>query len=240
MVALPSHLMVGMRTLLEPRVRPVLTTSITLGFAVGVFAVLFGVGAVGAGASTWQACALSLLVFTGASQFSAIAVVASGGSVASALSGALLLAARNGVFGLTLSRRLTCSLPLRMFAAQLTIDESTAMATSQDEPDLQQIAFWATGISVYVFWNLGTLIGALAGNALNPATYGLDAAIPSAFVAMLWPHLRTERGRRAAAIGATLCIATTPFVPNGLPILIAATAVLIAVPTPNNDAAVSA
>ena len=218
--------------MLDPRSRAVLTTSITLGFAVGVFAVLFGVSAVAAGATTWQACAMSLLVFTGASQFSAVAVIAGGGSVASALGGALLLAARNGVFGLTMSRSLPGRLTTRLIAAQLTIDESTAMATSQDEPYLRRLAFWATGISVYVFWNLGTLIGALAGSAIDPTTYGLDAAIPSAFVAMLWPHLRTVNGRRAAALGAALCLATTPFLPVGLPILVAATAVFVAVPAP--------
>ncbi len=106
------------------------------------------------------------------------------------------------------------------------------MATGQDEPDLQRLAFWATGLSVYVFWNLGTLIGALAGSAFNPLTYGLDAAIPSAFVAMLWPHLRTQNGRRAAALGAALCLVTTPFLPIGLPILVSAMAIFIAVPAP--------
>ncbi len=227
--------MPSIAALRDPRVRPVLTTSVTLGLAVGVFAILFGVGAVGAGASTVQACAMSLLVFTGASQLSAVAVIAGGGSVGSALSGALLLAARNGVFGLTMSRRLKGRLATRLIAAQLTIDESTAMATAQDDPELQRIAFWVTGASVYVFWNIGTLIGAVAGNAINPKTYGLDAAIPSAFVAMLWPHLRTVRGRKAAVLGVVLCLATTPFLPIGLPILIAATAILVAVPAPDDD-----
>jgi predicted branched-subunit amino acid permease len=118
-------------------------------------------------------------------------------------------------------------------AAQLTIDESTAMASSQDEPDLRRLAFWATGLSVYVFWNLGTLVGAIAGSAIDPTKYGLDAAIPSAFVALLWPHLRTTNGRRAAAIGAILCLATTPFLPIGLPILVAASAIFIGLPTPS-------
>lgn len=219
-------------TLRDRRVRPILTTGVTLGLAVGVYAISFGVAGVAAGATTAQTCAMSLLVFTGASQFSAVSVIASGGSIGSAMSGALLLAARNGVFGLTMSRRLTGRLPTRLLAAQLTIDESTAMGTTPDDPDLQRAAFWITGVSVYVFWNLGTLIGALAGNAIDPKTYGLDAAIPAAFVAMIWPHLRTRPGRRAAAVGAVLCLATIPVVPVGLPILIAALAILIAVPAP--------
>jgi 4-azaleucine resistance transporter AzlC len=219
-------------SLRDPRVRPVLTTGVTLGLAVGIFAILFGVGAVAAGGSIPQACAMSLLVFTGASQLSAVAVVAGGGSFGSALGGALVLAARNGVFGLTMSRRLTGRLPTRLLAAQLTIDESTAMATAQEDPELQRAAFWITGVSIYIFWNLGTLIGALAGNAIDPKQFGLDAAIPSAFVAVLWPHTRTKRGRMAMAIGAGLCLISIPFVPIGVPVLISATAILVAIPPP--------
>jgi len=216
----------------DERVRPVVTTSVTLGLAVGIFAVLFGVGSVAAGGSVAQTCAMSLLVFTGASQLSAVAVIAGGGSVGSALGGALVLAARNGVFGLTMSRRLTGRLPTRLLAAQLTIDETTAMATAQIDPALQRIAFWVTGVSLYIFWNLGTLAGALAGNAIEPERFGLDAAIPSAFVALLWPHLRTRNGRRAMLLGAVLCLATIPFMPVGVPVLVASLAILIALPHP--------
>ena len=216
----------------DERVRTVVTTSVTLGLAVGIFAVLFGVGSVAAGGSVAQTCAMSLLVFTGASQLSAVAVIAGGGSVGSALGGALVLAARNGVFGLTMSRRLTGRLPTRLLAAQLTIDETTAMATAQTDPALQRIAFWVTGVSLYIFWNLGTLAGALAGNAIDPKRFGLDAAIPSAFVALLWPHLRTRNGRRAMLLGAVLCLATIPFMPVGVPVLVASLAILIALPHP--------
>src|SRR6478609_5553450 len=121
--------------------RPVVTASLTLSLAVGVFAISFGVGAVSAGASVLQTCAMSLLVFTGASQFSAVSVIGAGGSTASALGGSLLLAARNGVYGLTMSRRLTGSLGRRLVAAQLTIDESTAMSAAQSKPDEQRAAF---------------------------------------------------------------------------------------------------
>ena len=223
-----------MISLRDPRARPVVVTSVTLGVAVGVFSILFGVGAVAAGATIPQTCAMSLLVFTGASQFSAIAVVASGGSLGSALGGALILAARNGVFGLTMSRRLTGRLPTRLLAAHLVLDESTAMSTAQTDPELQRAAFWITGASIYIFWNLGTLVGALAGNAIDPRRFGLDAAIPAAFVAVLWPNLRTRHGRQAMALGALLCLVSTPFVPIGLPVLIASMAILIALPTPTS------
>jgi 4-azaleucine resistance transporter AzlC len=210
--------------------RPVVNASVTLALAVGIFGISFGVGAVSAGATVLQACAISLLVFTGATQFSAVSVIAAGGSTASALGGALLLAARNGVYGLTMSRRLQGSLGRRLVAAQLTIDESTAMSAAQSEPDAQRAAFWITGVSLYIFWNLGTLVGALVGNAIDPEKFGLDAAFPAAYVAMLWPLLRNRRARVAAALGGVICVSLIPFVPVGIPILCAALAVLVGVP----------
>lgn len=211
----------------DQRLRPVLSACVTLGVAVGAIGALFGVGAVSAGGSVLQACAMSLLVFTGASQLSAVNVIAAGGSTASALGGALLLAARNGVYGLNMSRRINGSLGKRLLAAQLTIDESTAMAAAQSEPDLQRAAFWITGFSVYLFWNTGTLIGALAGSAIDPTSFGLDAAFPAAYVAMVWPLLSDRRSMIAAALGATICLLTIPVFPVGLPILCAALAVLV-------------
>ena len=218
------------RALVDPRLRPVVTASVTLGLAVGIFAISFGVLAVAAGASIPQTCAMSLLVFTGASQLSAVSVIGAGGSVGSALGGALLLAARNSVYGLTMAGRIRGRLATRLVAAQLTIDESTAMSVAQEDPAAQRTAFWITGLSIYVFWNLGTLVGALAGNAIDPQSFGLDAAFPAAFVALLWPHVQTRRGRLAAAIGATICLVTIPFVPLGVPLLCASLGILVGVP----------
>jgi 4-azaleucine resistance transporter AzlC len=213
----------------DPALRPVVAASITLGAAVGVFGVAFGVGAVAAGGTVLQACAMSLLVFTGASQFSAVSVVASGGSTLSALGGAMVLAARNGVYGLTMANRLDGTVARRLVAAQLTIDESTAMATAQSELPMQRVAFWVTGLTVYVTWNLGTLAGALAGSLIDPQMYGLDAAFPAGFVAMIAPQLHSREGRRAAALGAMICLALVPFLPVGLPILMSSLAVLVGV-----------
>lgn len=213
----------------DPQLRPVVSASVTLGAVVGVFGVVFGVGAVSAGGTVAQACVMSLLVFTGASQFSAVSVIDSGGTTGSALSSAMLLAARNGVYGLTMARHLDGSLARRVLAAQLTIDESTAMSTAQADREARVTAFWVTGASVYVFWNVGTLVGALAGTALDPETYGLDAAFPAGFVAMVAPHFRTANGRRAAVIGGLVCLATIPFVPIGMSILCAGVGVLVGV-----------
>jgi predicted branched-subunit amino acid permease len=218
--------------LTDPASRPVVTASITLGAAVGVFAVTFGVGAVAAGATVWQTCAMSLLVFTGASQFSAVSIVASGGTTAAALGGAMVLAARNGVYGLTLARHLEGSLAQRLLAAQVVVDETTAMATAQGDRAAQRLAFWVTGVSIYTCWNVGTLVGALAGSAIDPLDFGLDAAFPAGYVAMVAPHLRHRRGLAAGALGAAICLVTIPVLPVGLPIMCAALAVLIGVRRP--------
>jgi 4-azaleucine resistance transporter AzlC len=225
------------RLTIDPALRPVVVASATLGTAVGVFGVSFGVGAVNAGATILQACVMSLLVFTGASQFAAVSVIGAGGSTASALSSAMVLAARNGVYGLTMGRRINGRLATRLVAAQLTIDESSAMSMAQDDPQAQRAAFWITGLSIYLFWNLGTLLGALLGSAIDPQTFGLDAAFPAGFVFMIWPLLRTPRGRIAAAIGAVVCLALVPVLPVGVPILCAAVGVLVGVPAEPNAGA---
>lgn len=214
----------------------VVNASLTLGAAVGVTALSFGLAAVSAGASVWQACALSFFTFTGASQFSAMSVVGAGGSLPAAFGGAALLAVRNFVYGLALAGRVSddrrgnrLSLPRRLLAAQFVIDETTAMTTAQSESRLARTAFWATALSLFVTWNVGTLVGALAGSVLDTRALGFDAAFPAAFLAMLPAHLRTSRGRRAAATGAIVCLALTPFVPVGVAILVAVVGVLFGV-----------
>jgi predicted branched-subunit amino acid permease len=128
-----------------------------------------------------------------------------------------------------MARHLRGPLATRLVAAQLTIDESTAMATAQSDPVARRTAFWATGVAVYVCWNLGTLVGALTGSAVDPTTFGLDAAFPAAFVAMAAPHLRTRRGRLAGLVGATVCLVLIPVAPVGVPILAASLGVLVGV-----------
>ena len=207
--------------------RDVVRASVVIGVASGIYAVSFGVLSVSAGASVLQTCLLSLLVFTGASQFSAVSVISAGGSVASAVSGGLLLAARNGVYGLALSPSVKGSLARRMLAAQFVIDETTAMTSAAPDQRSKDWAFWSCAVMLFGCWNLGTLVGALAGSSIDPETFGLDAAFPVVFVAMVAPHLATRSGRRAALIGATVTIVLTPFLPVGLPILLASVGVFV-------------
>jgi 4-azaleucine resistance transporter AzlC len=195
--------------------------------AVGVFGVSFGVLATASGLSIAKTCALSLLVFTGASQFTAVSIHASGGSSASALASALLLAARNGAYGLSMSRRMRGGLARRLLAAHLTLDESTAMASAQPDDRDAEKAFWITGVAVFVFWNIGTLAGALVGDHIgDPARYGLDAAFPVGFVALLMPQLRAQPGRVVAFGGAAIALVLIPLTPVGVPVLAAGVAAL--------------
>jgi 4-azaleucine resistance transporter AzlC len=202
-----------------------------LALAVGVFGVSFGVLATTAGLTVAQACVMSLLVFTGASQFAAVGVLDAGGSLGSAFGSALLLAARNAAYGVamapTLSER---SLGRRLLAAQLVIDESTAMAMAQSGRQAREHAFWTTGLAVFVCWNAATALGALAGDAIgDPEAFGLDAAFPAGFVALVVPHLHTRQGKVAAIFGALIALVLIPLAPAGVPIVAAALGVIPAV-----------
>ena len=205
--------------------------ALVLGAAVGVFGVSFGVLATTAGLTVAQAAALSVLVFTGASQFAAVGVLATGGSLASAFGSALLLAARNAAYGVALAPTFAGrSLARKLLTAQLVIDETTAMATAQPGRRARIEAFWVTGIAVFVCWNVGTLVGAVAGDAIgDPEAWGLDAAFPAGYVALAVPHLRTRQGRIAAAAGVTISLALVPLAPAGVPIVAAALGVVPAV-----------
>jgi 4-azaleucine resistance transporter AzlC len=205
--------------------------AIALGAAVGVFGASFGVLSTITGLSVAKTCAMSLLVFTGASQFAAVGVVATGGSLATALGSALLLAARNAAYGVAMAPTFAgASLRRRVVAAQLVIDESTAMATAQEGRRAREEAFWLTGVSVFVFWNTGTLLGAVAGDAIgNPEAWGLDAAFPAGYLALAMPHLRTRQGRVAAVCGVAIALALVPLAPAGVPIVAAALGVFPAV-----------
>jgi predicted branched-subunit amino acid permease len=177
---------------------------------------------VAAGFSVLQSCLLSLLTFTGGSQFAAVGVVAGGGGAASAVAAASLLGIRNGLYGLRMAPVLHVSGWRRVAAAQITIDESTAVSISQEPlgEDAMRAGFWITGIGVFTFWNLFTFAGAVAAHALkNPAAWGLDAAVPAAFLGLLWPRLDSRRAQVVAAASFALALALTPVVPAGLPIV---------------------
>jgi branched chain amino acid efflux pump len=200
-----------------------------IGIAVAAYAVSFGAVSVATGMSVLQTQALSSLMFTGASQFAFVAVLAAGGGGVTAVLTATLLGLRNGLYGMHLARVLSprgraghrLHGGRRLGAAQFTIDESTAMAMAY-EPDPEPVrrAFWATGWSVFVLWNLGTLLGAAGAAAVrDPRVFGLDAAIPAGFLALLWPRLVDRSSWAVAGVAAVVALALSPVLRPGLPVL---------------------
>ncbi|HVU72270.1 MAG TPA: AzlC family ABC transporter permease [Mycobacteriales bacterium] len=208
--------------------RAVLRDSLGLGIAVGAYGLSFGALSAAAGLSVLQTCVLSLAGFTGGSQFTYVGIVGAGGATGSAVGSALLLGLRNVLYGVRVRPLLGLDGWRRAGAAHLVIDESTGMAIAQpaDQPELARTAFWATGLSIFVLWNLATLGGALLGNAVDPRTLGLDGAEPAAFLVLLWGRLAAPGGRRVAALAAAIAIVAGVTLPAGLAVPIAAVAVI--------------
>lgn len=206
----------------DAETRSIIRDGIAVGVATGAYGISFGAVSVAAGLDVWQSCALSLLVFTGASQFALVGVIASGGNpFFGALSG-LLLGTRNTLYGLKVSPMVGWRGGRRALAAHLLIDESTAMTLTRGSRAHARVGFLATGLSVFVLWNAATLVGALAGDALgDPRAYGLDAAVGGAFLALLWPRLDTLRARLGALLGAAVALVLVPVTPAGVPVLAA-------------------
>jgi 4-azaleucine resistance transporter AzlC len=196
---------------------------LVLSIAVGIVAMTFGVLADAAGLSLPQIMVMSAFLFTGASQFAAVSVIDGGGSSYAAVGSAMLLAARNALYGPVVSRFFRGSTLRRGLSAQFVIDETTAMASVQGDDETAADAFWWTALWLWSLWNLGSVGGALLGSVVGePEAYGLDAAFPAAFIALLVPHLRARPGRVAAVGGGVLAIAAVPISPAGVPLLIAA------------------
>ena len=214
----------------------IIRDGIAVGVATGAYGISFGAIGVAAGLDVLQTCALSLLMFTGASQFALVGVIASGGAPISGSMTALLLGSRNTLYGLRLASRLSWHGWRRAGAAHLLIDESTAMSVNRETRSAARAGFLSTGISVFVLWNLATFAGALAGTALgDPRTYGLDAAVGGAFLALLWPRLTTASNRVVGALAVALALALVPVTTAGVPVLAAALVALVAGVTLNRS-----
>ena len=207
--------------------RATVTQSLSVSFTVGLYGTAFGAAGVAAGFSILQTCLLSLLTFSGASQFAVVGVLGAGGSAISGIATASLLGIRNGLYGLRMAPILKVRGVKRVVAAQITIDESTGVAIGQEDlgPGAMKHGFWLTGFGVYFFWNLFTLAGALGAQAMgDPSAWGLDAAVPAAFLGLVWPRLHGNFERALAVSAVLLSLALTPFVAAGIPII--ATALL--------------
>ncbi|QCB93944.1 AzlC family ABC transporter permease [Cellulomonas shaoxiangyii] len=217
--------------------RAVRRQAVSVSLATGLYGVSFGALSVTSGLDVAQTMALSLLLFSGGSQFALIGVLGAGGAVGAAVASAALLGARNALYGAQLAPLLSLPASQVLPAAQLTIDESTAVATAQQDRTAARVGFWWTGAGVFVLWNLCTLAGAVAGDRMgDPRAYGLDAAAAAAFLALVWPRLGGPGGRTArlvAAAAVVVALAATPLVPAGVPVLLAAAvAILVGVLSP--------
>jgi predicted branched-subunit amino acid permease len=219
-----------------------LRDAVGLGLAVGLYGVAFGAAADAAGLDLWQAMTMSLLMFTGASQFALVGVLGAGGGALAAVGSALLLGTRNTVYGVRLVPLLRPRgvLP-RLGTAHWVIDETTALAIAAPDRKLARLAFLAGGASIYLMWNAMTVVGAFGAAALTgPALAALDAVVPAAFLSLLWPRLRKNFPeaavqRRVAAGGAVVALVLTPFVPPGVQVIAAVVAVALAGRPPARD-----
>lgn len=201
--------------------REVVADSLGVGIGVGLYGVTFGALATTSGLSVLQACALSLLAFTGASQFAFIGVVAAGGAPAAGALTAVLLGVRNTFYGITLAPFLRLRGVRRTLAAHLVIDESTAMAIGREDPRQARLGFWWTGLAIFVLWNLTTFLGAVAGGQIgDPRAIGLDAAVAAAFLGLLWPRLDSTPMRLLALLAAAVALGLVPVTPPGAPIIL--------------------
>lgn len=199
--------------------------AVGVALATSAYGVSFGALSVASGLDVWQTCVLSLLMFTGGSQFAFVGVIAAGGLAAApaAIASAGLLGARNVAYGLRMSPVVGGGFWRRAAAAHITIDESTAVALAQTHPAARRVGFWATGVGIWIGWNVSTLAGALLGDVLgDPRAYGLDAAAAAAFLALLWPRLRRRQAIAVGIAAAVVATVATPVLMPGIPVLIAA------------------
>ncbi|MFJ4758267.1 MULTISPECIES: AzlC family ABC transporter permease [Streptomyces] len=213
-----------MRSLLRtPMMAPLVRDSALVWLASGVVGVSFGAIAVAGGLPLWVPVAMSLVVYAGSAQFSAVGLLLAGGGPLAAAATGLILNTRTAAFSLAVADVLGPGRLARLAGAHLVTDETVAFTLAQPDPARRRAAFWVNGLGLFAAWNTGVLAGALAGTALgDTATYGLDAAFPAVLVALVLPALRTDRSvRRSALLGAALALAVTPAVPAGVPVLLA-------------------
>ena len=201
-------------------------TSLSVALATGLYGISFGALATAAGLELLPTMLLSLLMFSGASQFALVGVFASGGTALAAILSAWLMGIRNSFYALRLRSEIVPKGFLRLLAAQFTIDESNAVHAAQSDRGTAVRGFWLTGVGIYIFWNLATLAGALAGSAFGSVeAWGLDAAAAAAFLGLLWPMLKGKFV--LAVVACAVGVALTPMLGSGTAILLTALVALV-------------
>jgi 4-azaleucine resistance transporter AzlC len=210
-----------------PERREITRAAVGIGLYAAAFGMTFGAVSVTSGLSLEQTMLLSVVMFTGASQFAFVGVIAAGGSPLAAIPPALLLGVRNAFYGVPVTEILRPRGIARLWTAHFVIDESTAMAVAQGTPRARRYAFWSTGLILFALWSLGSLAGGVIGNAINPSDFGLDAAAPAIFLALLYPQLKRPGTPIVAILGALLALVLVPIAPAGVPVIAAAAAAIL-------------
>lgn len=219
-----------MRSIWRTLDRALLRDILAIAAAVSAVGASFGAISVASGLPVWLPFVMSVLVFAGGSQFLMVAVLGAGGSPITAVLGGLVLNARHLPYGMAVADAIGRGRLARLIGSHLLIDESVAFSMAQRDPARARVAYWATGGTLFVGWNLGVLAGVLAGQAIgDPSAFGLDAAFPAGLLALLLPSLRDRAVLRPALLGGAIAMAASPFLPAGVPVLLAL-AGLVAVP----------
>jgi 4-azaleucine resistance transporter AzlC len=184
--------------------------------------VSFGALAVAGGLRPWVPVVMSLVVFAGGAQIAAVGVVLAGGGPLAAVVAGLVLNTRMLPYGFAVADQLGNRWWTRLAGAHLVVDETVAFVSAQPDPHRRRAVFWICGAALFACWNAAVVVGALAGTVIaNTGAFGLDAAFPAVLLALVLPSL-TERGiRNAALLGAVVAVAATPFLPAGIPPLLA-------------------
>ena len=218
-----------MRSLYRTLNRDDLRDALALAAAIAIVGASFGALASAAGVPPLMTVALSTLVFAGGAQFLVVAVVAAGGSAVAAVVAGLLLNARHLPFGLAVADTVGDSWPARLLGAHIMVDETVAFSRARGGGTRARRAYWLCGALLFTFWNIGSLVGMLAGAAVpDPDAFGVDAAFPAALLALLLPSLRHADARRVGLTAAALALVATPFLPPGLPVMVGLLGVLAA------------
>jgi 4-azaleucine resistance transporter AzlC len=191
--------------------------------AVWVIGLSYGAIAVASGFPVWFPAAQSALVLAGASEFLFIGIVAAGGNPLAAALAGLLVNARHLPYGLALPDVIGRGRGWRrLLGSHVMNDESVVFSLAQEDLPRKRAAYWACGLGVLICWPGGAALGALAGSFLrDTSAFGLDATFPAVILALIVPALRDRVTALAAMVGAVIALATTPFLPAGLPVLLA-------------------
>jgi 4-azaleucine resistance transporter AzlC len=183
------------------------------------FAIAYAVVARDAGLSLVETQALSLLVFAGSAQFTAVGLFATGTSAVAIVLTTFLLNVRHVLYGLALGRRVRIDGWRRPAAAFFLTDEAFGVVASERAPTFPYLL--GAEVSLFVTWNLSTLGGALIGGAIpDPEKLGLDLVFPLAFLALLVPLVRTRAELVVALVSGALAYVVAQASSGGVPIVV--------------------